>query len=306
LVIPFQAPRPAWQEPRSPEAPASEERLRAPHLRVVPPPREIHPLLAGRDDAAIRRVYPWLARLTDDYFGAEVEGVDNLSDRASLVVSTHNGSWVMPDLLTLLVAFWRRFGMETPAYGLGHRMLFQVPAVGGWAKKIGGIDASWKSARVVLSEGYPLLVCPGGDADALKPFSRRHQINFGRQRGFVRLAIEQQVPIIPVVSVGAHEVFFVLTDGRKLAQWSGAARFLRLKSIPLALAFPVGLTPGGLGAIPLPSRVRVRVLRKIELDEPPEAAQDDAVVERCFERVRATMQRQLDDLASHRRWPVLG
>jgi 1-acyl-sn-glycerol-3-phosphate acyltransferase len=273
---------------------------------VVPEPRRLPPLLAKRDNAAIRRVYPWLAQLTDRYFGAEVEGVEHLSDRACLMVSTHNGSWVMPDLLSLAVAFWRRFGLESPGYGLFHRLGMQVPLYGEWMTKLGAVEASWNNAGVVLEEDFPLLVCPGGDADALKPFSRRHQVTFGEHRGFVRLAIAKQVPIVPIVSVGAHEVFFIITDGRRLARWSGAARWLRLKSIPIALAFPVGLTPGGIGAVPLPSRIRVRVLPKIELAESPAAARDEAVVERCFQHVRATMQRQLDDLASTRRWPVLG
>ena len=58
--------------------------------------------------------------------------------------------------------------------------------------------------------------------------------------------------------------------------------------------------------LPLPSKIRVRVLEPIEFGEPPEAADDDAVVERCFEHVRSRMQAELSDLASTRRWPVIG
>jgi 1-acyl-sn-glycerol-3-phosphate acyltransferase len=280
--------------------------VRAPHLRVVPPLREPHPLLARRDPATIRKVFPWLARVTDRYFRAEVEGVEHLSDRASLVVSTHNGAWVMPDALSLFVAYWRHFGLETPAYGMAHRLAFSVPWYGNLFAKLGAIEASRANARIALEQDAPLLVCPGGDVDSCKPFRQRYRVIFNNRRGFIRLAIEQQVPIIPTVSVGAHEVFFILNDGRRLAERTGAARWLRLKTIPMALCFPVGVSPGGVGAIPLPTKVRVRILPRIELAERPEAARDDAIVDRCFRHVRATMQQALDGLASRRRWPVLG
>ena len=51
-----------------------------------------------------------------------------------------------------------------------------------------------------------------------------------------------------------------LNDGRWLARVSGFARFLRIKTVPLALSFPLGITPAGILALPLPSKVTVRVL----------------------------------------------
>jgi len=134
----------------------------------------------------------------------------------------------------------------------------------------------------------------------------RHKICFGRRRGFIRLAIERQAPIIPMVSVGAHETMFVLNDGRRTAEIIGLPKYLRIKSVPLVISFPFGLTPGGIFSIPLPSKIRVRILPEIELDEPPEAVNDKTTVERCFEHVRRTMQRALDDLASKRKWIILG
>lgn len=299
--LPEPAPPDTTEQPRWTELPS-----RAPHLRLVPQVRQVHPLLAQRDPGFIRRIFPRLSWFTDRYFRSEVDGVEHLSERASLIVSTHNGGIFMPDLLSLSVAFWRRFGIETPGHGLFHALGMKVPGYGRVAIKLGALPASRHNARLALEADRPILLCPGGDADNLKPFSKRHQITFGQRRGFIRLAIQQQVPIIPSVSVGAHEVFFVLNDGRRLAERTGVARLLRLKTIPLTLSFPFGLTPGGVGALPLPSKVRVQVLPKIELGESPSAADDPEVVERCFEHVRSTMQRALDQLASKRRWPVLG
>jgi 1-acyl-sn-glycerol-3-phosphate acyltransferase len=281
--------------------PAAERRPA--HLQLL---RPTHPLLARRDDDLIRRIYPWLTALVDRYYRADVEGSEHLSDGASLVVSTHNGGMYTPDAYCLAVAFWRRFGLETPAYGLMHRVAFRLPGFGSLLERLGAVPASRDSAAVVLQNDHPLLVCPGGDMDALKPFSQRHRIVFGNRSGFVAVALRQQVPIIPVISVGAHETLMFLNDGQWLARVSGFARFFRIKTVPLSLSFPFGLTPAGLLAIPLPSKITLRILPKIELAEPPSAADDPAVVRRCFDHVVRTMQASLDDLASRRRRVFFG
>lgn len=276
------------------------------HLRLVTPTDPLPAVLSRRDPELVRRLFPLLTLLTDHYYRLEVEGAELLSDRACVTVSTHNGGWHFPDFYCLLVTFLRRFGLETPGYGMMHGAAFKVPVLGKLLTQIGAIHASRHNARLVLDAGYPLFVCPGGDEDTLKPFRRRHQIVFGKRRGFVRMAIERQVPIIPVVSVGAHEVFYVLNDGRATARALRFDRLFRIKTVPLVFGFPLGLTIAGLGTLPLPSKVSLRVLPPIELDERPERASDPDTVERCFQHVRGQMQRALDGLAATRRYPVIG
>jgi 1-acyl-sn-glycerol-3-phosphate acyltransferase len=187
-----------------------------------------------------------------------------------------------------------------------HAIALKVPYFSRILTKLGAVPANKENARMVLKSGYPLLLCPGGDVDSLKPFNKRHHICFGERRGFIRLAIEQQVPIIPIVSVGAHETLFILNDGRWLAEISGAAEYLRIKTIPFSLSFPFGLTPAGLLSIPLPSKIRIQILPKIELHELPQASNNTAVVERCFEHIRGKMQKALDELASTRKHIIFG
>jgi len=273
------------------------------HLRLVP---NLDPLLTRRDTDLVRKIYPWIAWMVDYYYRAEFEGVDHLRDDACLTVATHNGSLYTPDAYCLMVAFWRRFGLEAPGYGLMHKAAFRIPVFGDVLTRLGAVPANRESARVVLEGGFPCVVCPGGDVDALKPFSQRHRIVFGKRSGFISVAIRHQVPIVPVVSVGAHEVVMMLNEGRWLAEALGLTRHFRIKAAPLSLSFPFGLTPAGLFAMPLPSKIVVRVLPSIELAEPAEQADDPETIRRCFEHVKATMQRALDDLAARRRFPVLG
>jgi len=296
----------AWNNPTPIPQPVQHPAPHKAHLRLLESGKDLHPILAKRDPDLIRRAYPWVTRIVDKYFRTEIQGAENLSDEACLMTATHNGGMATPDAYGLAVAFWRRFGLETPAYGMMHKAAFHIPLMGPFLVKMGAVHACRENARIVLRSNFPVMLCPGGDMDALKPYSQRHKITFGKRQGFIRMALSEQVPIIPIVSVGAHETLFVLNDGRRTARYSGFSRLFRIKSVPLTFGFPMGLTPAGLGCIPLPSKITLRILPKIELAERPEAAGDPAVVQRCFDHVVSTMQAAVDDLASKRRWPILG
>ena len=191
--------QPSSASSASPVERAHSPKRPLPHLRLVREPREVPPQLQNRDPDLIRKIYPYLAALSDRYYRAEVQGLENFSEDASLVVSTHNGSINTPDLYCMMVAFWRRFGLETPGYGLMHKVAFKVPLLGSFLTKLGALPASHENGDTVLRAGYPLLVCPGGDMDALKPYAQRHKVTFGNRKGFIRMAIRNQVPIIPTV-----------------------------------------------------------------------------------------------------------
>lgn len=286
--------------------PVRQRRVPAHHLRLIPPYKPLHPLLSRRDPDLIRSVFPRMAAVVDRYFRAEMEGVENLLDGRALTISTHNGGLAMPDMFCLMVAYWRRFGLETPGYGMIHNIALKIPILGKYFSRLGALPACRENAEIVLDEGHMLMVCPGGDIDSLKPFSERHRVTFGARRGFIKLAIRKQVPIVPVVSVGAHETLYVVNDGQRLARQLMFDRLFRVKTIPVTIGFPIGVTLGGLGTLPLPAKIVQRVLPRIELDEPPAAADDPRRVERCFEHVRQQMQRGLDQLAARRKNIFLG
>jgi 1-acyl-sn-glycerol-3-phosphate acyltransferase len=287
-------------------APIPTSPSRAPHLHLIKNKPEVPKVLTKRDPEAIRQAFPWIAALADHYYRADIEGGEYLSDKASLIVTTHNGGIAMPDLYSLFVAYFRRFGLETAVYGLGHKAAFRIPVLGPMLEKFGAIPANRENGRIVLRHDYPLVVCPGGDVDCLQPYAQRHEICFGSRRGFIRLAIQEQVPVIPVVSVGAHETMFILNDGEKLARKLRIDKLLRVKTVPIGFGFPNGLNIAGLGTIPLPAKIKLRVLPPIFFREPPAAAEDKEVVERCFQIVRREMQRTLTDMAAQRRSLLFG
>jgi 1-acyl-sn-glycerol-3-phosphate acyltransferase len=93
-----------------------------------------------------------------------------------------------------------------------------------------------------------------------------------------------------------------LARGDSIARLLGLKR-ARVEILPISFGFPFGLTAILPPNIPLPSKIVTRVLDPIDI-----AAEfgDDPDVDEVDLHVRAVMQRALDELASERRFPVLG
>jgi 1-acyl-sn-glycerol-3-phosphate acyltransferase len=255
--------------------------------------------LERRDPDFIMAERDLLGAACEAWYQPELMGLDHLPSGRALVVGTHNGGVMAPDMFSLMVGFWRHHGAARRAYGLAHDVVFRLPFFGRWIAKLGGVPAHPENARRLLERDVAVLVYPGGDRDAYKPFRDRHRVTFGGRRGFIRLAIRTGAPLVPVVSVGAHETFYVLTDGAGLAQRLGLKRRFRLDVLPIALSLPFGLTVGAITPfLPLPTRIRVRVLPPIDLALPPRAADSEDAVQAALDRVAGGMQAALDALVA--------
>jgi 1-acyl-sn-glycerol-3-phosphate acyltransferase len=155
-----------------------------------------------------------------------------------------------------------------------------------------------------LHKRAALLVYPGGDHESYRPSWESSTIGFGGRSGFVELALEHQVPIVPVVAIGGQETALFLGRGRRVASALGLGERMRLKVLPVQIAPPWGLTVLDLpGRIPLPAKITIQVLEPIDLRERL-GANDD--VDGGYRLVTDAMQETLDDLADERTLPVVG
>src|ERR1700712_319709 len=170
--------------------------------------------------------------------------------------------------------------------------------VRGSLRKCGTVAANHDNAALALQSGGALLVYPGGDYEVFRPSWKRHEVDFDGRKGYVKLAREAGVPIVPVASVGGQEAALFLSRGQWLAKLFMADKLLRLKSIPISLAFPWGLNISDLaGHIPLPTKISIEVQHPIDVDGDDQAVHD---------KVMASLQSGVDRLASRRRFPVIG
>lgn len=253
--------------------------------------------LDARDPRFIERVLPLLGLLYDHYFRCETEILGALPEGRFLAVANHNGMTGIPDMFCHMVAFWRLCSPARLAYGLMHDVPFHVPAAGTWLNASGALAANQDNARRALENEAAVLVFPGGDIDACKPFSRRYTLEFGKRRGFIRTALRHRAPIVPIVSVGAHSSLYIWTDGRKIAEALRLPRLARSNVAPIGFALPWGLLVGiPLPHLPPPVKIHTKILPAIDLGLSPEAADDERAVEACFTRVHGVMSEAMREL----------
>src|SRR2546421_12336745 len=260
--------------------------------------------LDERDPDLIRERLPGLWLLSSLYFRAEVRGLGNIPETGPvLLVGNHSGGNLTPDTHVFTLAFCAYFGVERAFYQLAHNLVLSMPGLG-FLRRYGTVAASPANAQEALSSGAALLVYPGGDYEVHRPTWERHRVDFGGRRGFIRLALQQDVPIVPVVSVGGQETALFLTRGEGLSRLLRLDRMFRLKVLPISIAAPWGLNVGDmLGHLPLPAKIVVEALPAIHLRE--EFGPDPDVNE-VYDQVMRTMQETLDALAAERRLPVIG
>ncbi len=119
------------------------------------------------------------------------------------------------DGLLLAVAIWEATG-RVPA-GLGHDRFFDVPGLRRVVAELGIRRATPENGRQLLAEGKMVGVAPGGMWEALRPSTERYQVRWQNRRGFVRLALDAQVPMVLAACPRADELFDV--DPHPLTDW---------------------------------------------------------------------------------------
>jgi 1-acyl-sn-glycerol-3-phosphate acyltransferase len=260
--------------------------------------------LDDRDADFIRERLPLMWLAASLWYRGEVRGLGNIpDDGAVLMVGNHSGGNMTPDTVVFTLAFNTYFGVERPFYQLAHNLVLSMPGLGS-LRRFGTVAASPANARKALQAGAALLVYPGGDYEVHRPFWDRNRVDFNGRKGFIRLALAEDVPIVPVVSIGGHETALFLSRGEGLARLLALDRLFRLKVLPLSLALPWGLNVGDmLGHIPLPAKITIETLPPINLKE--EFGPDPGVDE-IYDHLIRLMQDTLDALAEERRLPVIG
>jgi 1-acyl-sn-glycerol-3-phosphate acyltransferase len=213
-------------------------------------------------------------------------------------VGNHSGGNLTPDTGVFTLAFSTYFGVERRFHQLAHNLVLSMPGLS-WLRKYGTVAATPRNAERALDEGSALLVYPGGDYEVHRPSWESDKVDFGGRKGFIRLAQQKGVQIVPVVSVGGQETALFLSRGEGLAKALGLDRMFRLKVLPVSLSLPWIVNVGDmLGHIPLPAKITVDVLAPIDVSEMEVGEAYDLVLDR--------MQRSLTAMQSERRLPVIG
>jgi 1-acyl-sn-glycerol-3-phosphate acyltransferase len=230
------------------------------------------------------------------YHRLDIEG-DFASSEPVLFVANHGFGGVFDLNVLAIFAAFEQLNLDRPVTVLAHE-LFWTLQIGRLIEPLGCRPASRENARAAFREGHHVLVLPGGDVDAFKAYGDRNKIVFAGRTGFARLSLETGRPIVPVVTIGAGESLFVLSDGQRLARALRLDKLLRAKALPVSVSLPWGLNVGAVGIlpyIPLPTKLSTRVLPAMS----PQAAESPT---EFATRVQIEMQHALSAMAEQRRF----
>jgi 1-acyl-sn-glycerol-3-phosphate acyltransferase len=255
------------------------------------------------DPNYIRRVLPVWHSFMSAYFRADVRGLDNIpADGPALLVGNHSGGTMIADTFVFAGAFYDHFGPERRFHQLAHDIAARMPATG--ISRWGTVAASHDNARKAFAKDAPVLVYPGGDYETFRPSWHSDRIEFGGRKGFIALALEQGVPVVPVVAVGGQETALFLTRGERIARSTRWKDLTRIKVLPVALAPPFGISIMDLPPrVPLPAKITIQVLPPIALDE---SFGPDPDHEQVYTEVTDRMQGALSELQDERTVPIAG
>jgi 1-acyl-sn-glycerol-3-phosphate acyltransferase len=208
---------------------------------------------------------------------AHVSGLEKLPRGRALIVANHTFGW---DVMVPMAKVYCE--TQRPVWALGEHAWWKVPFVRRLAAAVGNVDGTPENADKLLSREELVLVLPGGLREAVKPHELRYRLLWGRRFGFVRCAIRNRAPIVPLACVGGDDVFEFVGDA-----YARGRRWLGRRGIPIP--FPTRV-------LPIPHRVRITFAfgDPIETNARPEDADDPAVLTRVRHEVEGALHELIE------------
>ena len=122
-----------------------------------------------------------------------------------------------------------------PRRDLAASILFYVPFLRELLLLLGNVDASAKTAEYNLAKGRSLLIFVGGEREQLLASPGVQQVYLNSRKGFVKLALKYQTPLVPMYCFGEVDTYVLL----KPPGW--LAKLRHWVCVPLQIVIPLAL-----------------------------------------------------------------
>jgi len=218
-------------------------------------------------------VVEWVSR----QLRVELIGLENLPAGRAVLVANHAFGW---DVLFAMSAIRAKTGRTV--WALGEHVWWKIPVLRRLAMAFGTVDGTQENTDRLLSHDELVLVMPGGLRESLKPRELRYRLLWGHRYGFVRAAVRNRAPIVPVASIGADEVFDLVGNA-----FTRGSRWLRGTGIPIPLTSRL---------LPIPHFVRMKFMIGEPIPPPDQACEANDVT---VHRLRREAEGALHELFEH-------
>lgn len=226
-------------------------------------------------------------------------GAEHLPRRgAALIVGNHTVYGLL-DIPLLGLELYEKTGRLVR--GLGDHNHFAVPVWRDALHALGGVRGTRENCARLFQRGEAVLVFPGGGREVMKRKGEQYALIWKERIGFARLAIEHQVPIVPLASVGVEDMFEIVADANDILR-SPVGALLRAVGITRSEWFRGGeiIPPVTRGAGPagLPRLERQYFLLGPPIDTKRWAGRHEDA-EACLalrEEVKAAIEREIAQL----------
>ncbi|HEX8439407.1 lysophospholipid acyltransferase family protein [Archangium sp.] len=180
------------------------------------------------------------------YLRYEVRGLERLLRPGAALLVGYHGRPLALDLCMLTVTLHEHLGQLPVGVvhgAFGHPLLRQV------LDDVGFVVGEGPELAAAVAGGRHVLVQPGGTREGCRSFLHRYRVDWGERVGYLRLALEHQLPIIPVAADGVDDLYLGLNNGYALGRRLGLPARLPLwlgigatGPWPFSLPFPVKVT----------------------------------------------------------------
>lgn len=189
------------------------------------------------------KLYYSLAYWIYRYFRPIVRGTEHVPDGRVLLVANHSGQLPF-DGIAIAMAMLLETKKPRILRGMVERWVPSLPFVNVAFSRAGVVLGDPMNCRNLLEAEQAILVFPEGVRGISKPWNERYQLApFGR--GFMRLALQTNAPIVPISVVGAEEAIISVYNAKTLAKRIG------MPALPVPLLLPL---LGPFAFFPLPTR----------------------------------------------------
>jgi 1-acyl-sn-glycerol-3-phosphate acyltransferase len=235
----------------------------------------------ARHDPQMVRAFRWLARVVERHHPVSIEGIERLPAGPALLVGNHGHLGY--ETLLFFHALLRSTG-RLPR-GLADRWFFRVPVVRDVLVRVGGAYGHPDNAHRLLGEGHLVVCYPGGAREVLKRADcDRYRLRWQKSRGFLRVARDAGVPIVPFAAAGVDDTFDVVgarAGTGKVLMGHDKYDLPRLSGANLGLPRPVPFL--------------FRIGEPVDPVRLLEDERDENALDRAHQQVWRSAQRLLDD-----------